>query len=38
MKKMFVLGMAVVALAIATAAYAYPTLTGPTGLVTLPNA
>lgn len=38
MKKMFVLGMAAAALAIATAAYAYPTLTGPTGGATLPNA
>ena len=35
MKKLFTLG---IALAFACAAYAYPTLTGPTGLATLPTA
>ena len=35
MKKMLILGIAV---AIACAAHAYPTLTGPTGLATLPTA
>jgi len=38
MKKLFVLGMAVVMLAAACAAYAYPTFTGPTGLVNAPTA
>lgn len=35
MKKLLVLGMAV---ALASAAFAYPTLTGPTGLATVPTA
>ena len=35
MKKLFILGFAV---ALACAAYAYPTLTGPTGLVIVPTA
>lgn len=38
MKKMLVLGLAAGLLAIAGAAFAYPTLAGPSGLVSLPNA
>lgn len=38
MKKMLILGLAAVVLACASAVFAYPTLGGPTGLVSLPNA